>query len=186
MDLRGLFLIVIPLLSFVTVVWFDFCTFSLLVIDMRDDGTRGDLVALLAEVDKAEPLGSSTDNLDVGSFDTDSYSASVDDHQVVIVGYGVDSHEAASLVGYFKGSDALTATTLDAILFELRAFAEATLGEDEDVLGIIRIDRHKANRSVVLTNIDALDTHTRTTYAADGILLEAESPAVGSRKDEML
>ena len=91
--------------------------------------------------------------------DADHDTALIDDHDVVIVGDGVDGDELAGLLGRLEGDDALAASVGDAVLLEGRALAVAILRHDEDrlLLGVLDAD---GTYDAVLRRLQSHAAHT--------------------------
>ena len=78
----------------------DLCLLNIFLLSLRvhDLANTGDSIVLLSEVDKTNTLCGTPHHTYIGYLQTNQNSTLIDNHQVVLVGHHLDSHQTASLL----------------------------------------------------------------------------------------
>ena len=114
----------------------------------------------------------------------DGQARAVDNHQVVVVGHGLNRNQVAGLLRDVNRLHALAAAVGDAVLLQVGALAVAVLAQHEHVLLRVGLDANHADHLVALLERNAAHAGAHTSDGTHRRLVEANRLAAAGRNHD--
>ena len=147
----------------------------------------GNDIILLSQIDEANTLSCTAHDTAIGNGKTNHNTTLIDNHEVVIISYVLDSYQTTGLLCNVKSLHTLTATVGYTVIYYVRTLTITLLADNHHGFLLRIIDYNHANQGIItLIETHTANTGRSTSHGTDLILIKTNGTTVSVGKNQLV